>query len=226
MATTYNICAKQCQEFLTSTGADLIGTKGAWWFTPIRFSNYALLGGLLSGGQPMTEDELIGNLKKLSRRFLGPRVRQSFVREIAMPATEEQLGQSEKQLGFGIPPLLRRIYTEVGNGGFGPGYGLIGCLGGYRDDRGDTIVEAYLGRSRRDPEDPEWRWPEKLVPLFSWGGACYTCGDFNLECSPLLEFYPHQYKRGSSLSAAFRPHGEALQEFLARWISGEEVMLL
>jgi hypothetical protein len=45
---------------------------------------------------------------------------------IAPPATVAEVDAAEVALGFAIPPLLRRLYTEVGNGGFGPNYGLEG----------------------------------------------------------------------------------------------------
>lgn len=173
----------------------------------------------------MDDNALVENFKKLSRRFFRPRVVQSFVHEIAPAATEKQLASSESRMGLTIPPLLRRIYSEVGNGGFGPGYGLIGCEGGYRDDRDETIVGAYVGRRERDPKDRSWKWPEGLVPLFSWGGAIYTCGDFLAEHCPLHEFDPFHYKGKAPMQASLRPHDEDLPRYLSRWISGEEVML-
>lgn len=47
------------------------------------------------------------------------------------PATEEQLRLSEAVMGFEHPPLLRMLYLQVANGGFGPGRGLTGALGGF-----------------------------------------------------------------------------------------------
>ena len=47
------------------------------------------------------------------------------------PATEEQLLETEDLLGFPLPPLLRELYKQLANGGFGPGYGLIGVTGGF-----------------------------------------------------------------------------------------------
>jgi hypothetical protein len=47
------------------------------------------------------------------------------------PATEKQILKTERQLGFALPLLLRLLYTHVANGGFGPGYGIIGAIGGF-----------------------------------------------------------------------------------------------
>ncbi|MFJ9461332.1 SMI1/KNR4 family protein [Kitasatospora sp. NPDC101447] len=40
------------------------------------------------------------------------------------PITKTEIEQVERQLGYELPLLLRRIYTEIGDGGFGPENGL------------------------------------------------------------------------------------------------------
>jgi hypothetical protein len=47
------------------------------------------------------------------------------------PATEEQLRATEETLGIVLPPMLRALYAQVANGGFGPAYGITGAHGGY-----------------------------------------------------------------------------------------------
>lgn len=63
-------------------------------------------------------------------------------------ATQEQIRESEQLLGFSLPPLLCSLYLQVGNGGFGPGYGIIGAVGGYslEDGFGKDIAHGYLDR--------------------------------------------------------------------------------
>jgi len=46
------------------------------------------------------------------------------------PATADQLQATETQLGMPLPGVLRALYAMVGNGGFGPAYGLVGAAGG------------------------------------------------------------------------------------------------
>jgi|SRR5579883_1116237 len=48
------------------------------------------------------------------------------------PATNEQIRATEQRLGFALPSLLRQLYQQVANGGFGPGTGLRGVAGGYQ----------------------------------------------------------------------------------------------
>jgi len=61
------------------------------------------------------------------------------------PATEHQFRETEQELGFSLPALLRLCYTQIANGGFGPGYGIIGVLGGFplMDGFGEDIAQGY-----------------------------------------------------------------------------------
>jgi hypothetical protein len=45
-------------------------------------------------------------------------------------ATAEMIEEAEAITGFHLPPLLRRLYLEVGNGGFGPHRRLLELSGG------------------------------------------------------------------------------------------------
>ena len=109
-------------------------------------------------------------------------------------------------LGFHLPPLLRELYTQVANGGFGPGYGILGLEGGFADpmitmgDQGGTLLDwyhAYRGADERMPElrlmldaeggsilfiDPEpkpdtWNWFDKLLPICHHGDWLVSCVD-------------------------------------------------
>lgn len=176
--------------------------------------------------QKMPEQELVDRLSGLNRWLRRPRTGPTFVRRRpCRPASADDIVATEQALGFTIPPLLVRIYREVGNGGFGPGYGLIGARGGFLDARGESIDQAYRGRAESDPTDPDWRWPHRLVPLFSWGGAVFTCGDFSdAECR-LVEFDPHGWTGTDPMTNALRVHGRNLYQYLAAWVGGSDVQL-
>ncbi len=60
------------------------------------------------------------------------------------PRVKSSCGATEDVLGLLPAPLLRMLYAEVANGGFGPGYGITGAgaWGGFSvngDERYDTI---------------------------------------------------------------------------------------
>jgi len=59
-------------------------------------------------------------------------------------ASLSEIQAAEAELGFELPPLLKRIYLEIGNGGchLGPGFGLLGLPGGYDNDAGWNIIKT------------------------------------------------------------------------------------
>jgi hypothetical protein len=130
----------------------------------------------------VTESELVAEAQRrvahrtrttapdLSSRLwkIPPRLRT----ELPPPATPDAIQSAEDLLGFRFPPLLGRLWTEVANGGFGPGYGLYGLKGGFGDQfQGLTIVDNYLERF----DEVCWidiagePWPAKLVEICEWG---------------------------------------------------------
>src|SRR5262249_58346171 len=68
-------------------------------------------------------------------------------------ASEASLHSAEQALGFALPQLLRQIYLEVGNGGCGPGYGLLGMAGGAIGHGRHNHYLVYLFRTL-EPRQP------------------------------------------------------------------------
>ena len=108
--------------------------------------------------------------------------------EIAPPLEADARSRAERALGFPLPALLAALYAKIGNGGYGPGYGLLGVAGGATDDRGYDAVELYALYRQPDPDDPSWAWPEGLPPLCHWGCAIYGCVDCTREPHPRSSF--------------------------------------
>lgn len=101
------------------------------------------------------------------------------------PATAQQLAATEMELGFILPATLRTLYAELGNGGFGPGYGLRGVVGGLPVQGTITDMYPFSGNALFPFSNTVWerweqnphhvlefsanRWPEKLLPICKWG---------------------------------------------------------
>lgn len=69
-------------------------------------------------------------------------------------------------------PLLRRAYTEVANGGFGPGEGILGAHRGYHNAltlTGTLADECLRATAHHAP------WPAGLLPLCDLGVAQWAC---------------------------------------------------
>ncbi|MGY2893019.1 SMI1/KNR4 family protein [Deinococcus sp. UYEF24] len=59
------------------------------------------------------------------------------------PADPVALAEVETQLGLRLPDLLRQIYLEVGDGNWGPGYGLLPLRGeSYASSAGSLLDES------------------------------------------------------------------------------------
>jgi hypothetical protein len=93
------------------------------------------------------------------------------------------LDEAEAQLGFALPELLRRLYTEVGNGGFGPVFGLLPLS---RASLGDNppataefdLVGEYLWLRRAEPDRvARCGWRPGLVPAFYCGCTVFEFVD-------------------------------------------------
>jgi hypothetical protein len=93
------------------------------------------------------------------------------------PVAEKAVEKAEAQLGFSIPSLLKLVYLQVGNGGFGPGRGgsIIGLEGGYASDFG-TLVETYE-QLRADQALEGKQWRATLLPFCEWGCNIFSCVD-------------------------------------------------
>lgn len=127
------------------------------------------------------------------------------------PAPRSVVVTAEETLGFQLPPLLREIYGKLANGGFGPGYGLLGLAGGYSvDDLEDMSLDQYYLSLRAF--DEELHWPEQLLP------CCYLgCqGTYSVDCSK-TDYPVIQTDFGSLLEPTF-----TFDELMERWADGKE----
>ena len=142
-----------------------------------------------------------------------------------LPATEAQLDATETRLHFPLPPLLWALYAEVGNGGFGPGYGIIGAIGGAPHAGGwyKDIVEGYqqhrqfvdLASTPAAPvrgerfELPLGTWPRYLVPLCYWG--CNTVHAISAQSGEVFTVVD---------DCCFANWVPSLEDWLEQWLTG------
>jgi hypothetical protein len=100
-------------------------------------------------------------------------------RPLPRPVTRRAVEHAQTRMGFPLPSLLGRLWTEVGNGGFGPGYGLFGLDTGAASEFSMSIPTAYF-RLIADHSCEEFLgepWPKKLVMICHWGCEYYSAID-------------------------------------------------
>ena len=170
----------------------------------------------------MTEIELIAAIRE---RAFDPSRRTHMARLYPLPSSpatdplpppldRQTILAAEDRLGFAFPPLLTRLWAEVANGGFGPGYGLFGLRGGHVDFAcRSPLPDLYLDAL----EDPAWErflgepWPARLLPICDWG----CCHQSAIDCStPETEVI--------DLSDGFQRHpkGVSFARWMEDWVNG------
>jgi hypothetical protein len=184
------------------------------------------LGDMLSLGRSMAQDlqrlvargpdpELTARAASIERAMATP-----ADRPLPPPATPTDLAAAEARLGLTLPPLLRRIYLELANGGLGPGYGIVGVAGGWTTDRRKSIEDLYEELSDPDPDHPGRRWPTGLVPIADLGGV-FACTDTTADAGRIVEWDPEEIdERGADggWSRSFREVAPSLAAWLEAWL--------
>jgi hypothetical protein len=143
--------------------------------------------------------------------------------KVCRPATSRLIKSSEKRLGFRLPQLLRRIYTEVGNGGFGPFYGFLGLEGGATLGEGKTLVAQYKELRNLKSENRLWKWPDRLLPVCSFGCGCWVCIDCKDRRLRLFMFDPNNLQEeleGNEAKVNWANAFWNMREFFESWLDG------
>jgi hypothetical protein len=133
---------------------------------------------------------------------------------VRTPVTEVALRKAEHRMQVQLPHLLRRLYTEVGNGGFGPGYGLEALA---------EIIDAYDHHlsvyNDTDDEEPGLPWPKGLMYLGTEGCTYH----FYLDCRDLryrvIMFSDSHYT--NRLEEGMRLLADTFDDWIGHWAMPE-----
>lgn len=138
--------------------------------------------------------------------------------EARPPLSDAVIRDSERQLGFSIPAAVRRIYSEVGDGGFGPGYGFYSLAEATEDFPDENVVSLYTVFRQGDPEEPSFSWPHMLLPIVDWGCAIRSCVDCSVPSLPIIRFDPNL-----DSTQQFQPEEWHFEEWLQAWLQGYDL---
>jgi hypothetical protein len=141
---------------------------------------------------------------------------------IVPPATYAEVEAAEAALEFAIPTLLRRLYTEVGNGGFGPRYGLEGVPTIPPTPHTADIVALYKMYKSGPEDDQGHGWPSGWVPLISGGCLYMECVDFLTPPYRVRRYDGNAGKWGRPIDEWFEPVAASLQGRLEVWLAGSD----
>ncbi|MFF4251026.1 SMI1/KNR4 family protein [Streptomyces sp. NPDC001663] len=131
------------------------------------------------------------------------------------PVDAATLARAEAALGFVLPPLLADLYLHVGDGGFGPEYGLLPLLDSPPAGEPAAVVQ-YLANRESGRRDPDWPWPEGVLPISHWGCAMYACVDCRSPKATVLLFEPNP----GDPDRAWFVDTPGLADWLRAWLEG------
>lgn len=184
---------------------------------PLDFN--ALVADLQKHGAPDVQG-LVGALDSLTKlmggmpgmNLMGPgglmSTRPSGSLPIALPPSGEELDRAAHVLGRPLPDQVQQLYA-IGNGGFGPGEGLL-PLGELLSRYRDLTHEPY-GPKGQD-------WPGNLLPLFE-ENPVLIC--FDLDSGAIVAWDPEELEDEDSdedWQRCFKPEASSLIELMANWV--------
>lgn len=130
----------------------------------------------------------------------------------------------EREIGFSLPGLFRRLYLEVADGGFGPGYGLV-PIGSSESSNDLAFLELHQDWNAGKQLGPAWCWDKWLVPLCDWGCATYGCLDASEENGAVYYFNWTATEAGDDPDDHLEPTHETLTSWLEDWVEGADCYL-
>jgi len=143
----------------------------------------------------------------------------NYAGNLMPPASIETVESAEAKIGFAIPQVLRDLYLNFSNGGFGPG--VFGLDGGYIDEDRLCMEDIYvLFRVSSPPYEPDYYWPVGVVPICDLGSGIRLCIDVKQPDGPIIRSDPNLYNLSARVtwSQTFVLESPSVEEWLRSWL--------
>ncbi|MFJ3882385.1 SMI1/KNR4 family protein [Streptomyces sp. NPDC090077] len=138
------------------------------------------------------------------------------------PVTFAEVEQTEQKLGYRLPELLRRVYTEIGDGGFGPDGGLASLI---PRSIPHWHVQDWPCATALHDQRPGWGPPASW--FFLTGGGCTTEWHVSLIAidNPVLLWDADGWEPdwGQNPHDGLRYAAPSLRQWLWTWADGGDV---
>jgi len=122
---------------------------------------------------------------------------------------EDEIVEAEKALCFKLPQLLKDILMQIGNGGFGPGYGLYQL---------QTMVHIYLEYINNN----RMNWKKSLLPTLTWGCRYESSIDCLSEEGQVYftEIIEYNENNSSPIQIETKTQTQSFEKFMKDWAYG------
>jgi hypothetical protein len=131
------------------------------------------------------------------------------------PAPVEAVAELEAAVGHPMPPLLRRLYCEVANGGFGTDGDVVSLndSGRWFSDE-ESLIDIH--RNWSAPHERMDLYPNHILPLATMGCAIWWCIDLSTPTGDMWGWDPNALCERHRLF----PERFTLAEWLTDWLQG------
>jgi hypothetical protein len=136
-----------------------------------------------------------------------------------MPASADDVDRVERALGLRLPRLLARVYTEVADGGVGPGEGLL-PLHEATGPRTRSLVDEYEVVCEASEHGYGAPWPRHLLPVARWSDGVWMVVDTADPAHPVYEVDDGDVEDDDERPWDVPPVAPSLESWLEAWIAG------
>lgn len=137
-------------------------------------------------------------------------------------ASPELFAELEHELGVSFPKLFHRLYCEIGNGKYGPDYGLYPIKPGSCDTR--TLPASYFymldDAEEMRNEEPDYYWPFGVIPICEIGCGGFYCIDCTDANHRILYF--NTSLPGNVPKDYFALASHSFEDWIIRWITEKQ----
>jgi len=143
------------------------------------------------------------------------------------PATVAQVHTTESMLGFALPGQLRALLQAVGNGGFGPAYGIAGAHDGFPvAGIGGTLEQSYqdyrAGKTLVDYTHYQQEPGVFLLPHDVWSARLLPFADLGCVRTMFIDTTTGEVLRGGPISGSLyrlQKESSSLTTWLESWLA-------
>jgi hypothetical protein len=152
----------------------------------------------------MPDPEVLATAQGLERDMTTPAPAGALGR-----ATPANVAAAEAALGLRFPSFLARLYGEVGDGGFGPGSGLLTL---------DRLVRETLELRRGEVLPRNRTWPASLIPIVDRDPGWFAV---DTATGTVIEWDPEDLAERSSearFQRSFTEVAPSIDAWFAKWV--------
>jgi hypothetical protein len=145
------------------------------------------------------------------------------------PVPHAALEQLENEFGFRFPTLVRRLYTEVADGGYGPSWGINRLRHPPNTDfelwwEHEMSIEAWyrLYRQEREKGQPAeyWQcWPDPAIRFCEGGCGISICVDCSSDQGRVFMDDPNRFGLRQDPRDCLLPVADSLAQWLSNWLN-------